>query len=178
MRVSLFLVSLLISVGGFSQTGWNSFPKNDVKAQDTIIAKEGIVTDTMQVKKTDQPVSEQPGVVNITVSAEIVAIDMQLVEKAKTDPRINGFTILIFSGSGANSKLNAHNRQKQFKELFPDYVSHLTWKSPNYEVRVGDFRTKIEAEKILQEVKQKYPSAIVRADKIELPELEDSKPTR
>ena len=175
MRVSLFIVALLMSVSGFSQTGWKTFPKHNQKSEEAPVAKEGILSDTMTVIPSTPHVNTTPGTLKVTVSPEIIEIDDLLKEEAKNDSRINGFTILIFSGSGANSKYNAHNRQTEFKNLFPDYISHLTWKSPNYEVRVGDFRTKIEAEKVLQEIRGDYPSAIVRADLIELPELNEPK---
>ena len=175
MRVSLFLVVLMISVNGFSQTGWKTFPKNGKESQEAPVAKEGILSDTMMATTSVLPVSPTPGILEITVSPEIIEIDELLKEEAKNGSRINGFTILIFSGSGANSKYNAHTRQTEFKTLFPEYVSHLTWKSPNYEVRIGDFRTKIEAEKVMHEIRGDYPSAIVRADKIELPELYEPK---
>ena len=170
-----FLITLvLVSCTGFAQNGWNTFPESNSEKQDTLVG-EGIVSDTMPATVQPTRINVTPGTLTISVSPNIVAVDEQLKKEAKNDPRIKGYTVLIFSGSGANSKLNAHNRKNEFQELFPDYISHLTWKSPNYEVRVGDFRTKIEAEKVLQEVKGEFPSAIVRADLIELPELNEPK---
>lgn len=171
MRVGLILVAFIFSLSGFSQTDWKTFPKTGEKEQGKSVGKEAILSDTMQASQSTQGINDTSGTLEITVSPEIIELDDMLKEAAKNDSRIKGFTLLIFSGSGANSKLNAHQKQTEFKNLYPDYISHLAWKSPNYEVRVGNFRTKIEAEKVLQEIKRDYPSAIVRADLIELPEL-------
>ena len=37
----------------------------------------------------------------------------------------------------------------------------LTFESPNYKVRIGSFRTRLEAEKNLIEIKKSYPAAFV-----------------
>jgi len=171
MRFSLILVVLLISFSGFAQEDWNTFPKSDTISKDTIGA-EGILTDSL-VDDTIQPkINIAPGTVNITVSQGIIDCDEKLKEAAKNDPKINGFTIVIYSRSGANSRNNAHTIQNEFKSQFPDMVNYLTWKSPNYEVRVGDFRTKMDAERELQQLKEAYSSAVIKPSKIELPALD------
>ncbi len=44
---------------------------------------------------------------------------------------------------------------------FPDWYSKIDFESPSYRVRVGRFRTKLEAEKRLIEVRKKYPEAML-----------------
>ena len=50
--------------------------------------------------------------------------------------------------------LDAKNKYKQYPAL-------LTFESPNYKVRIGSFRTRLEAEKNLIEIKKSYPAAFV-----------------
>jgi len=47
----------------------------------------------------------------------------------------------------------------------------MDYSAPNYRVRVGNFRTELEAEALKQELIGIFPTALVVADKIQLPEL-------
>tara|TARA_R110002050_G_scaffold87066_3_gene184632 strand:- start:22073 stop:22621 length:549 start_codon:yes stop_codon:yes gene_type:complete len=170
----MFLRGLLIICGLFiwsfanAQFGdkWKKFPHSDT-----------LTTDEIKPTSIDTVLHQNPSTVIIPGSftfeanQQIMEADEALTEYTKKAPLIPGYTILIFSTSGANSKLNARNKQISFNQKFPETTTHLAWKSPNYEVRVGDFRTKLEAEKLLQEIKSDFPSAFVRKDKIELPPL-------
>ncbi len=44
---------------------------------------------------------------------------------------------------------------------FPDLPSRIDFDSPTYRVRVGRFKTKLEAERKFNEVRQKYPNAML-----------------
>jgi hypothetical protein len=46
---------------------------------------------------------------------------------------------------------------------------HVKYISPNFRVRVGDFRTKNEALKLYREIKSNYPVAFIVADEIDFP---------
>jgi hypothetical protein len=171
--LAIFLVCLT-SIPTMGQ-GWKTFPKTDSRKNDTI-GKEGILSDSVAFSNGYTPTSQVQGFLEISADPAIEMLDKKLAEADEKNPKIDGFTILIFSGSGANSRNSAKARQNEFSNDFPDYPTHLSWKNPSYEVCVGDFRTKLEAEKALQEIRVKYPSAFVRADKIELPLLEGDQP--
>ena len=47
------------------------------------------------------------------------------------------------------------------KSKYKQYPVLLTFESPNYKVRLGSFRTRLEAEKKLVEIKKSYPAAFV-----------------
>lgn len=70
------------------------------------------------------------------------------------------FQIQIYNGNitGANEALNTV--KTQFK-----VPSFLVFETPNYKVRIGSFRTRLEAEKFLIEVKKNYPAAFVMSPK-------------
>ncbi len=44
---------------------------------------------------------------------------------------------------------------------FPDWYSKIEFESPNYRVRLGKFKTKLEAERKYLEVRKKYPDAML-----------------
>ncbi len=89
---------------------------------------------------------------------------------------MDGFRIQIFFDSGTNSKTKALSIDGSFKEKFPGVGVYLTFSAPNYKVRVGDFRTKLEAQRFLNEIIAQYPNAWVIADKIVPPKFDTQNP--
>lgn len=85
---------------------------------------------------------------------------------------IDGYRIQIFFDSGNNSKTNAKGVYESFITKFPAVKAYLTFKAPNYKVRVGDFRTKLDAQRFLNEILTDYPNAWITADQINLPNVE------
>ncbi len=88
------------------------------------------------------------------------------------DPNIEGFRIEIFFESGNQSKNKAIEAKSEFVNRFPEVPTYLTFQPPNYKVRVGDYRTKMEADKFLKEIESIYPFAFIVADKIAFPKLQ------
>lgn len=82
---------------------------------------------------------------------------------------IPGYRIQIFFDSGLNSSDRAKQARDSFSLLYPDVPAYLSWKSPNYRVRVGDFKTRLEAEKAMQLIIIDYPNAWVTKDEINFP---------
>jgi hypothetical protein len=58
-----------------------------------------------------------------------------------------------------------------FSARYPDVSAYLTFKAPNYKVRVGDFRTRLDAVRFLQQILTDYPGAYVITDHIHLPKF-------
>lgn len=100
----------------------------------------------------------------------------RLIEKHikvnETRDGIPGYRIQIFFDSGANSKPKATMVCEEFRRLNPSIGIYLTFMAPNYKVRVGDFRTRLDAFKVLQEVQVNYPNAYIVTDQINLPNID------
>jgi hypothetical protein len=74
-----------------------------------------------------------------------------------------GFRVQIFSGLERDQ---AYAEQTKFKTRYPGVTSYISYTQPNYRLRVGDFRTKLEAQKFLTELRKHYPSLFIFAEKI------------
>ncbi len=85
---------------------------------------------------------------------------------------LTGWRIQIFFDSGANSKRKATDALRQFNQRYPDYEAYLSFKEPYYRVRVGDFRSRLEAEGFLRKVQAEYPNAFATNDFINPPPLD------
>ena len=70
---------------------------------------------------------------------------------------------------GNDALHHADSVMEVFKKKYPDVPIYLLFGQPYYRLRVGDFRTRLEAENMYQRLKKRYKNAFVTADRIELP---------
>ena len=106
---------------------------------------------------------------NISYNMEngINMLEQQYIEAWKKIKRIDGFRIQITSFSGINSKTSIESTAEQFRQQFPEISCYTTYSEPNFRLRAGNFRTKIEAYKALQKIAPFFPGAFVLKDQIE-----------
>ncbi len=83
-----------------------------------------------------------------------------------------GFRVQIFSDSGNGARERANEKRSSFVSKYPDIPAYLDFNNPNFIVRVGDFRTKLEARKFLNSINVEFPYAFVRKDMIQPPPIE------
>ena len=106
----------------------------------------------------------------------------QLVQKQKeihsADNTIDGFRIQIFMESGNDAVDHANQVKSEFETNYPDVTIYLVFGQPYYRLRVGDFRTRLEAEKFFQVLSKDYKKAFVTSDRIQLPYNVFCDPTR
>lgn len=97
----------------------------------------------------------------------------QLIQRQKdihnADNTIEGFRIQIFMESGNDAVEHANITMEEFKAKYPDIPIYLIFGQPYYRLRVGDFRTRLEAEKAYQTLSKEYKKAFITSDKIQLP---------
>jgi hypothetical protein len=105
-----------------------------------------------------------------TVLQQYEALRLRIMENPD-NKAIPGYRIQIFFDSGINSSDRAKQARDEFLFLFPDVPAYVSWKAPNYRVWVGDFRNRLEAEKVLQSILIGYPNAWVIKDEINFPIL-------
>jgi len=91
------------------------------------------------------------------------------IENNKIKNKIDGFRVEIFFSSDFDAKDKALKKKKEFLSVYPDNNVHIKYISPNFRVRVGDFRTKNEALKLYREIKNNYPVAFIVTDEIDFP---------
>ena len=63
--------------------------------------------------------------------------------------------IQIYSGS----RKGAEKSLLEFKSDFPNFLAMMIYETPSYKIWVGDYRTQIQADRALVEVRKKYKSA-------------------
>lgn len=83
-----------------------------------------------------------------------------LNEKRKINTSItvnDRYKIQIFNGESETAKKTLSEFRKEFK----NYDGTIVFSTPTYKVWVGNFRSRVESERCLAELKKKYPNALL-----------------
>ncbi|WP_114939256.1 SPOR domain-containing protein [Mucilaginibacter endophyticus] len=80
-----------------------------------------------------------------------------------------GYRVQFFSGSNRKDAYNAQNRLQQ---QHPELRTYITYRDPNFKVKAGDFRTRLEAEKLVQDLRSSFSSIFIIPEKINLPKTD------
>lgn len=103
------------------------------------------------------------GTVQIESSSEIDEMITQKKDYNKSLGTIKGYKIQLFYG---NEK-DAYEVKDEFKAIFPKIPTKIIFSSPEWKVQVGNFKTRLEADSALVEIKLDFPNAIIFATDIE-----------
>jgi len=87
----------------------------------------------------------------------------------KTDGKTSGYRVQIHFGGDSQE---AKKIKADFMNAHGDVPAYYIYEQPNFKIRVGDFKTKLEAQKFLKQIKGDFPASFVVEDKIEMMKLE------
>lgn len=88
------------------------------------------------------------------------------------NPQIDGYRIQLFFDSEREAINEARGT---FIAKYPRIDTYTTYNAPNFFLRVGDFRTRMEAEKVKLELSTLFPTSFIVEEMINLPRLEREK---
>lgn len=112
----------------------------------------------------DDTVKRAPGKISIHASQDILRLD-SLKRLKPTLP--DGYRVQIYFGK----REGAQEKRAVFLRQYPETGAYISYLAPNFRLRVGDFRSRIEAEKFKQTLAFSFPGAYLVKDKIELPPI-------
>ena len=151
---------VLFSIAGLAQDTTNGKWKLYPSGADTILPKDTI----KGVVK-----GEKKGKVNVKKDERIDKVSEEMSGGDANKPKIRGYRIQVVSSSTKSESDGARGR---FVKLYPKHKTYINYKPPNYRLRVGNFRTKLDAEKFQNEIKELFPNTLIISDWIELPNLD------
>jgi hypothetical protein len=93
------------------------------------------------------------------------------IKQNQKSPRIEGYRVQVYSGSGNEARQQANDIRRQLIASNPEMPTHLVYQPPNFKVRIGDCRSEFEAIRLKRELAFHYPQGFVVRDIIELPRL-------
>ena len=85
------------------------------------------------------------------------------VTKDGTPIVVFGYRVQVFFGS---DRKEAYNEQARFNSLYPELATYISYTQPNYRVKVGDFRTRAEAQKLITELRPIFPTLFIFNERI------------
>jgi len=112
-----------------------------------------------------------PGEVNIIQDDRVNTLVEKHIQNNQNFNGLTGYRIQIFFDSGSNAKNRANNERRRFLALYPQSKAYVTFDAPNFKVRVGNFRSRLEAERFLKDIQKHFEMAYVVPSKIDLPAL-------
>jgi hypothetical protein len=86
-----------------------------------------------------------------------------------TSPQITGYRIQLFFDINKDAVNEARSK---FISMYPKIDTYVTFTAPNFFLKVGDFRTQMEAEKIKSNIDDQFPTSNIIKEKINLPRID------
>ncbi len=99
---------------------------------------------------------------------KLIGLRLAILKKQKG---FKGYRIRVFANVGRGARKQANQFRIEFEEKHPDCNAYLAYNNPNWEIHVGNFRTRFEAKHFLEKIKEEHPKAFIVTSVIEFPEL-------
>lgn len=100
---------------------------------------------------------------NLLAQEGVVTVnqDRQITELIKLKKEVNrtefNYKIQIYNGN----RSGAENARLEFRKSFSDWSTNIKYETPNYKIWVGNFKTRLEADRALLKVKKKFGNAFI-----------------
>jgi hypothetical protein len=106
---------------------------------------------------------------NVVSNSEISDLLKQQYDQNRKSGTYSGYRLQLYFGSGVQARAHAEKVRSDFNALHPDTKVYLIFKSPDFIVRAGDFRTKSDALKVLKSLTAGFSNAFIVTDEIAFP---------
>ncbi len=83
--------------------------------------------------------------------------------------KMQGYRLQIYYDQEKNS---VNQKKADYLARYKNEPAYINYKAPNFRLRVGDFRTRLQAENFMNEIRVDWPDAIIVEDDIDLPTLD------
>jgi hypothetical protein len=106
--------------------------------------------------------AQDPGKVEVVKDSQIDSLISRRIALSKVVARSGGssagFQIQIYLGS---DRRDAYEAQSRFKSLYPDINTYVSYTEPNYKVQAGDFSSRMDAQRLMNELKQNFSTLLI-----------------
>ncbi|MFK5959201.1 MAG: SPOR domain-containing protein [Lutibacter sp.] len=102
---------------------------------------------------------------NLYSQSENEKID-NLIEQKRAFNKKNKNSIVYKIQLYNGNETDAYKIKLNFNAKYPEYTIKIIYKSPEWKTQVGNFNTRLEADRVLNIIKGKFSGAIVLEDKI------------
>lgn len=166
MKNLLLVVVFGFSLNCFGQQGdqWKLYPG----AADT--TKIPTSPENGRIKTFELDFSGKPGEAKVVKDERITNLTTWIgtPQKGSGTVQLKGYRVqLVFD----SDKDNVNGMRAQYQSQYNENPAYVDYLQPNFRLRVGNFRTRLQAEQWANEIIKSFPDAVIVEDWIELPEL-------
>ena len=112
---------------------------------------------------------EQDGQIEIIQPVQVENLLKMQIANSNLQKGIPGYRIQIFSSSGQQASQKADETRMTFMRNFPELEAYKEYNTPNFQIFVGDFRTKNEALREKKKIEKIFPVAFIVSEIINIP---------
>ena len=163
MKTALILITslLLVTLSFGQEKDWRLYG-----SEQSLQQEKEIPTGT----ESDDSIAKTPG--NITVIKNN-SLDTLLLTLQNNPPVLKGFRVRIYMGT---SRDNADEVRSVYLKNEFQWQHYLTFKDPNFGVEIGDFMTRLQAEKVKEELTARFPNPYIVLTVIKPPDYATENP--
>jgi uncharacterized protein YpuA (DUF1002 family) len=99
----------------------------------------------------------QQGSVTINQDKKITNLLEIKKEMNKNEIDTDRYKVQIYSGN----RSSAESAQREFNNSFTDWKATIQYETPNFKIWAGNFTTRLEADRALKKIKNKFSSAFI-----------------
>ena len=111
----------------------------------------------------------QGGQLEIIQPAQIEKLLNMQISNNQLQKGIPGYRIQIFSQSGQTARQKSDEARMNFMKNFPNIEAYQEYNTPDWQILVGDFRTKNEALREKKNIEKMFPRAFIVSEIINIP---------
>ncbi len=174
-RLFILTFLMLVSMVGMAQSKYTDYLQRKVAGRGTVVVHHDAEIDILvngtasTAAPKDKTVVSQSG----TIAGEVAPQEEEApaVAPSGRHTTANGFRVQIISlGSNARDKAEAESWGRRFKAYFPATNVYISFRSPHYVCRVGDYKTREEANEMLKQLREthQFGSASIVRSKINI----------
>ena len=107
--------------------------------------------------------AQEAGQITVVQDSSIDRVLKMYQTFAKEKRQVNGYRIQLASN---NNRQTLMDMKARFIQEFPEVNAYLEYQSPQFKLRVGDYRIRGDADAFVIEARKSFSSAFVVPDKI------------
>jgi hypothetical protein len=109
------------------------------------------------------------GAIRIVQDKKLDEIMLQYMEQGRKLGGIPCYWIRIYSGSTHSAREQAYETKARFLQKYEGIRNDVIYDDPNFKVYIGGYRSKSETLKLLNRIKNDFPTAFIVYDIIDFP---------
>lgn len=150
---------MLVTVWGHTQQDIRLFPGDSVRMD----------TSRSKIKSFDLNFTAKEGVVNVYKDSRFDKLTEFVGTPVKgATVQMKGYRVQAFFST---DKDEVNGKRGEYLGQYNEHPAYVDYLAPNFRLRLGDFRTRLQAQQWQDQIKLLFPDAIIVEDYIELPGL-------